>query len=98
MCGVADLVERGDKLVELVLLEADPHVEGVVRGSRTMKLPSTRDLSPGMLHLEVIPPLGHERVGDSKLGEPEEEHGRRPEHGGRTVDGQVSSNKTLYTA
>ncbi len=98
MCGVADLVQRGDKLVELILLEADPHVEGVVRGSRTMKFPSPRDFNPRMLHLEVIPPLVHERVGDSEVDEPEEEHGRRPEHGGSTVDGQVSSNKALYTA
>ena len=78
--GVADLVESSDKVVELVLLETDPHVEGVVRRSRAMELPSTRDLGPGVLHTEVIPPLGRERLGGGEVCEPEDES-RRPEHG-----------------
>ena len=80
MGGVADLGEGSDKVIKLVLLETDPHVEGVVLRSRTMELPSTRDLSPSMLDAEVIPPLGCERLGDGEVREPEDES-RRPEHG-----------------
>ena len=80
MGGVADLVESSDKVVELVLLETDPHVEAVVRRSRTMELPSTRNFGPGMLHVEVIPPLDGERLGGGEVSEPKDES-RRPEHG-----------------
>ena len=80
VCGVANLVEGSDKLVKPVLLETDPHVKGVVRGSRTVELPSPRDFGPGVLELEVIPPLGGKRLGSNELSEPEEECGR-PEHG-----------------
>ena len=83
MGGVADLVESSDKVVELVLLETDSHVEGVVRRSRTMELPSTRDLIPSMLHPEITPSLGlgWERLGGGKMGESEDESLSRPEHG-----------------
>ena len=84
MGWITDLVKGSDKLAELVLLKTDAHVEGVVCGSRTMKLPSTRDLIPSMLHPEVIPPLGlgWEGFGGGEMRESEDESLRRPEHVG----------------
>ena len=79
MSGVADLIEGSDKVVELVLLETNPHVESVVRMSRTMELPSTRNLGPSVLDTEVIPPLDRERLGGGEVSEPKDES-RRPEH------------------
>ena len=79
MGRVADLVESRDKLIELVLRKTDAHVEGVVRRRGSVELPAARHLSPGVLHLEVIPPLG-EGLRSSELDEPKEERGR-PENG-----------------
>ena len=76
---VADLIEGSNKLIKLVLLEANAHVEGVVRGRRRVELPSTGHLRPGVLHLEVIPTLD-EGLGGDELDEPEKDGGR-PEHG-----------------
>ena len=38
-----------------------------------MELPSSRDLSPSVSQLKVIPPLVQERFGSGELGESEEE-------------------------
>ena len=73
MGRVADLVQRSDEITELVLLESDAQIEGVVRRRGAVKLPTSRDLRPCMLHLKVVPSLGDERVGDGELDEGKEE-------------------------
>ena len=79
MVGVANFVETGNKIFEAVLLERNTHVELVVLGSRTVEFPTTGDLSPGVLDIELVPSLGEERFRDGKLEQTQEEE-RRGQH------------------
>ena len=74
MRGIADLVQSSDELIHLVLLQANTQVHFMVSRSRTVELPTIRDLSPLMLDEKIIPPF-HERLCDGELGNTQYEGG-----------------------
>lgn len=63
---VADLEKLLHKLVELVLRKSDPHVDDVICGSWRIEVPTSRDLSPGMFDLEIVPTFGDEGLSDGQ--------------------------------
>lgn len=70
--GVADFEQAADELIQSVLLQPDSHVQFVICGSRANQLPTTGDVDPCVLDLEIIPTL--DWLGETELQSAEQKH------------------------